>query len=169
MFKTSGITTAGSLYSFGIVVPLMYFVQRMMTLGKPFQRIKRCLAVFPREPLSCVLVSINVASCRRTECSCVLHDANKNQPVAIVIRYLQTYKASWFVTLSCLFKIYSMFKICCCCCVLFLLRDFFMLKQSFTIRHWTWCDVDLRIQIVTSAPPRSILVFSGHHNIMSNA
>ena len=77
VFKTSGVTTAGSLYSFGKVVPLMYFVQRKMTLEKPFQRIKRCLTVFPREPLSCVLVSINVTSCRRTECSCVLHDANK--------------------------------------------------------------------------------------------
>ena len=37
------------------------------------------------------------------------------------------------------------------------------------MRHGTWCDVDLRIPILTSAPLWSILVLSGGHNIMSNA
>ena len=35
--------------------------------------------------------------------------------------------------------------------------------------HWTWCDIDLRIPILTEAPPRSILVLSGRYHIMSNA
>ena len=30
-------------------------------------------------------------------------------------------------------------------------------------------DIDLRIPILTSAPPRSILVLSGRYHIMSNA
>ena len=33
---------------------------------------------------------------------------------------------------------------------------------------WTWCDVDLRIPILTSAPPQSILVLSGQHHVISN-
>ena len=37
------------------------------------------------------------------------------------------------------------------------------------MRHWTWCDIDLRILILTSASPESISVFSGRYHIMSNA
>ena len=29
------------------------------------------------------------------------------------------------------------------------------------LRHWTWCDIDLRVPILTEAEPRSILVLSG--------
>ena len=36
------------------------------------------------------------------------------------------------------------------------------------LRHWTWCDVNLRVPILTEAEPRSILVFSGRHHIISN-
>ena len=37
------------------------------------------------------------------------------------------------------------------------------------MRHWIWCDIDQRIPILTSALPRSILVFSGRYHIISNA
>ena len=35
--------------------------------------------------------------------------------------------------------------------------------------HWTWCDIDLRIPLLTSATPWSILVLSGRYHTMSNA
>ena len=37
------------------------------------------------------------------------------------------------------------------------------------MRHWIWCNIDQRIPILTSASPRSILVFSGQYYIISNA
>ena len=37
------------------------------------------------------------------------------------------------------------------------------------MKHWTCCDVDLRVPILTEAPPRSILVLSGRHHFISNA
>ena len=37
------------------------------------------------------------------------------------------------------------------------------------MRHWILCDIDQRIPILTKANPRSILVFSGHYQIISNA
>ena len=44
-----------------------------------------------------------------------------------------------------------------------------ILYNYWLLRHWTWCDVDLRVPILTKAEPRSILVFSGRYHIMSNA
>ena len=37
------------------------------------------------------------------------------------------------------------------------------------MRHWIWCDIDQRIPILTSAPPRSILILSCRYHIISNA
>ena len=44
-----------------------------------------------------------------------------------------------------------------------------LLYNYWLLRHWTWCDIDLRVPILTEAEPRSILVFSGRYHIMSNA
>ena len=37
------------------------------------------------------------------------------------------------------------------------------------MRHWTWCNVKLRIPILTSSQPQLILVYSGQYHIISNA
>ena len=43
------------------------------------------------------------------------------------------------------------------------------MKQLLTIEALDMCDIDLRIPILTLAPPQSILVLSGRNQIMSNA
>ena len=35
------------------------------------------------------------------------------------------------------------------------------------MRHWTWCDINLQIPILTSAPPRLILVLSGQYHMLN--